>query len=79
MRTMRLSLIALVASIVMGIMAAQAGIFAAELLRLGAFASMVAFLVMANVGWKQAETAAPVVRTAAARKSVSTAHAYHAA
>ena len=54
MRTMRLSLIALVASIVMGVMAAQAGIFAAELLRLGAFASMVAFQVMANVVWKQA-------------------------
>ena len=34
----------------MGVMAAQAGIFAAELLRLGAFASMVAFLVMAIVG-----------------------------
>jgi len=76
---MRLSLIALVASIVMGVMAAQTGIFAAELLRLGAAVSMVAFLVMANIGSKQAEAAAPAVRTAASRKSVSAAHAYHAA
>jgi hypothetical protein len=78
---MKASLIVLAVSIVLGIFGAQESVaaFTAELCRLGAFVSMAAFLVMANVGWKQAETAAPAARKAAVRKSVAAAHAYHAA
>lgn len=82
MKTMKASLILLAASIIMGVFGAQESVaaFTAELLRLGAFVSMVAFLVVANLGWKQYETnAVPAVRRAASRKSVSGAQVYHAA